>query len=154
MSLFCVSFSLVQSVVFVCLSCVFFLFFCFTVSSTMGRGLTSTSARVSVRAPFDGLSYPLADLDRLATTCAPSPRDCDVSVGSHMQQDIGICLGGSTCLDAPYPLLGTVHTRNLDPKISDNLQFHTAVTGVSSDASFALHGATPLKKQTHTTTQK
>ena len=57
---------------------------------------------------------------RVTTARVSSPIDRAISVASHMQHNIGVCLGVSTRLDAPFPLL---ETTNLDSKIGYNFSF-------------------------------
>ena len=94
-------------------------------SHTRGRGLTFTSAHVLVRAPVDGPGFPPSDIKdhtqcvvrALVPTLAVCPphvchrqRDWAVSLGWHMQQDMGISKAPPHP-GAPFPLTHAVHVR-------------------------------------------
>ena len=94
-------------------------------SHTRGRGLTFTSAHVLVRAPVDGPGFPPTDqrdhtqcaVRALVPTLAVCPphvchrqRDWAVSLGWHMQQDMGISKAPPHP-GAPFPLTHAVHVR-------------------------------------------
>ena len=84
---------------------------------TRFRGLTFTSARVLVSSTCRWARLPTrrhngttlcvcsrAYLGRVTTACVSSPRDWPVSIGSHMQQDMGTSKAPRH-LGAPIPLL-------------------------------------------------
>ena len=92
--------------------CHLFFFFHFILACSLAQGvgvLRPLQPASLFRALVDG-SGSRAHFDRATTACVSSPRDWAVSVGSHMQQDMGISQAPPHP-EAPFPWFDAVHFR-------------------------------------------
>ena len=100
--------------------CHLFFFFHFLLACSLAQGvgvLRSRQPASLFRALVDE-SGSRAHFDRATTACVSSPRDWAVSVGSHMQQDMGISQAPPHPR-APFPWFDAVHFRKpRSPKLA------------------------------------